>query len=279
MNFFPQPNDPLAAALTWLEKGRRAALATVVTSWGSAPCPPGSRLCVRDDGHFLGSVSGGCIEGDVITRALELMQQEGQGEKKGEAILLHYDVADQKAWEVGLACGGRIAIRLEPLTEETAAALHTAQTPRAHLVVIGATHIAQHLCPLAASLGYPVTLIDPRESFASPDRFPDVPLLCQWPDEALATLQPGSHHAVITLTHDPKLDDPALQMALQAPCFYIAALGSRKTHATRLQRLREAGMTQDQLARIHGPAGLDIGARSPGEIAVSILAQLIKCLP
>ena len=267
------PKDPLAAALNWLDHGHKAALATVVTSWGSAPCPPGSHLCVRDDGHFLGSVSGGCIEGDVITRALELMQGDG------EATTLHYDVADQKAWQVGLACGGRIAVRLQPLTAEAARDLRTSLPTAPHLAVIGATHIAQHLCPLASSLDFQVTLIDPRESFASADRFPDTPVLCQWPDEALQTLQLQRHHAVIALTHDPKLDDPALHAALKSPCFYIAALGSRKTHATRLRRLGEAGVTQDRLERIHGPAGLDIGARSPAEIAVSIIAQLIQCRP
>ncbi len=150
--------------------------------------------------------------------------------------------------------------------------------PPLRLVLVGAVHIAQALAPMAALAGYAVTIVDPRRAFATDSRFPDVALLDDWPDEALETLAPDRRTAVVTLSHDPKLDDPALAVALRSRAFYIAALGSRRTHAKRLERLREAGFTEAELARIHGPAGLDIGAVSPAEIAVSILAQMTAVL-
>ncbi len=146
--------------------------------------------------------------------------------------------------------------------------------PPMRLVIVGAVHIAQALAPMASLAGYEVTIIDPRRAFATDRRFPDVALSTEWPDEALAALQPDRRTAVVTLTHDPKLDDPALEVALRSGAFYIAALGSRRTHAGRLERLRERGFGEDELARIHGPAGLDIGAVTPAEIAVSILAEM-----
>jgi xanthine dehydrogenase accessory factor len=152
------------------------------------------------------------------------------------------------------------------------------QNPPLRLVVIGAVHIAQTLAPMAALAGYGVTIIDPRRSFATDARFPDVTLIGEWPDEAMATMTLDRRTAVVTLTHDPKLDDPALQTALRSDPFYIGALGSRKTHAARLGRLKAAGFTDADCARIHGPVGLDIGALSPAEIAVSILAQITAVL-
>jgi xanthine dehydrogenase accessory factor len=149
-------------------------------------------------------------------------------------------------------------------------------TPPARLILVGAVHIAQALAPMAALAGYAVSVVDPRRSFASDARFPDLDLSTEWPDEAMARLKPDGRTAVVTLTHDPKLDDPALASALASDAFYIGALGSRKTHAARLARLKEAGMTDTQLARIHGPVGLAIGAVSPAEIAVSILAQVTQ---
>lgn len=148
------------------------------------------------------------------------------------------------------------------------------QNPAARMMIVGAVHISQSLAPMAAMAGYDVTVIDPRRSFATADRFPGVKLRHDWPDEAMAELDPDVRSAVVTLTHDPKLDDPALIAALKAPVFYIGALGSKKTHAARLQRLKEAGFGEADFARIHGPAGLDIGAKSPAEIAISVLAQL-----
>jgi len=152
------------------------------------------------------------------------------------------------------------------------------QNPPLRLIVIGAVHIAQTLAPMAALAGYSVTIVDPRRAFATDARFPDVKLIGEWPDEAMAAMKLDRRTAVVTLTHDPKLDDPALQTALKADVFYIGALGSRKTHAARLGRLKAAGFSEADCARIHGPVGLDIGALSPAEIAVSVLAQITAVL-
>lgn len=150
--------------------------------------------------------------------------------------------------------------------------------PPLRLFIVGAVHIGQALAPMAATAGYAVTVIDPRRSFATDERFPGVELNSEWPDDALEMLKPDSRTAVITLTHDPKLDDPALHAALRSEAFYIGCLGSKRTHAKRLERLRDAGFTDADFARIHGPLGLDIGAKSPAEIAVSALAQVIEVL-
>lgn len=149
------------------------------------------------------------------------------------------------------------------------------QNPPARLVVVGAVHIAQALVPMASGLGFAVIVVDPRRSFASPERFPGVSVITDWPDEALDTLRPDTRSAIITLTHDPKLDDPALDRALKSPAFYIGALGSRRTHAARLARLRALGHGEAALGRIHGPVGLDIAAVTAPEIALSILAELV----
>jgi xanthine dehydrogenase accessory factor len=150
--------------------------------------------------------------------------------------------------------------------------------PPLRVIVVGAVHITQTLVPMASVAGYEVIVIDPRASFATEERFPGVQLLDDWPDEAMETLAPDRRTAIITLTHDPKLDDPALHVALRSDAFYIACLGSRRTHAKRLERLREEGFEDATLARIHGPAGLDIGAVSPAEIALSVLAEMTAVL-
>lgn len=146
--------------------------------------------------------------------------------------------------------------------------------PPLRLLVVGAVHIAQALAPLAALTGYAVTVIDPRGSFATESRFPGVSLHDAWPDEALSALTIDNRTAVVTLTHDPKLDDPALLVALRSPAFYVGSLGSKRTHAKRLERLKEQGVTDAELARIHAPVGLDIGAVTPAEIALSVMAQI-----
>ena len=150
--------------------------------------------------------------------------------------------------------------------------------PPLRLIVVGAVHIAQALVPMATMAGYAVTVVDPRRAFATDERFPDVAVSTDWPDEALEALAPDRRTAVVTLTHDPKLDDPALLVAVRSEAFYLGALGSRRTHAGRLERLRGHGVDEAALARIHGPAGLDIGAVSPAEIAVSVLAQATLAL-
>ena len=154
----------------------------------------------------------------------------------------------------------------------------TVQVPPVRAVVIGAVHISQALAPMARGLDLDVTVIDPRTAFATPERFPDVPVLAEWPDEALPRIGLDRYTALVALTHDPKIDDPALTAALRAECFYIGALGSRKTHGRRVERLVQAGFTEADIARIHAPIGLDIGAVSPAEIAVSILAEIVATL-
>jgi xanthine dehydrogenase accessory factor len=178
----------------------------------------------------------------------------------------------------------------DPLRNELAAALRMGKSatievsgkklflnvyaPTARLVVIGAVHISQALAPIAQSLGYDVTVVDPRTAFASPERFPDVPLIAEWPDEALPPLNIDHYTAFVALTHDPKIDDPALLHAFQRDCFYIGALGSRKTHAKRAERLKAQGAKDSDITKIHAPIGLAIGAVSPSEIAVSIMAEI-----
>src|SRR6202049_4486032 len=154
----------------------------------------------------------------------------------------------------------------------------TVHVPPARLVITGAVHISQALAPVARLLGYDVTIVDPRTAFASPERFPDVKVIAQWPDEALPPLRIDRYTAFVALTHDPKFDDPALLHALARDCFYIGALGSKKTHARRIERLREQGLSDADLSRIHAPIGLDIGAVSPAEIAVAIMAQITEKL-
>lgn len=291
----------LATALTWAQAGHGVAVATVISTWGSAPRREGSHLAVRADGLFEGSVSGGCVETDVILAAQDMIAA-----RAGHAVL-EYGVADQVAWTAGLACGGRISILVQRLADDalspalvadvlaaTAAgrlatissdpATGTASAgedgpfvrrypPPRRLFIIGAVHIAQALVPLADSLGVAPTVIDPRGLFAADDRFAGLELDRRWPDEALAgVLNPAS--AVVALTHDPKIDDVALAAALRSTSFYVAALGSRKNHAGRLERLATLGFGADDLARIHGPAGLAIGAVGPAEIALSIAAQM-----
>ena len=150
----------------------------------------------------------------------------------------------------------------------------TVHAPTAKLLIVGAVHISQALAPMARALDYDVTVVDPRTAFASPERFPDVPVIAEWPDVALPPLNVDHYTAFVALTHDPKIDDPALMHALERNCFYIGALGSRKTHGRRLERLKQQGASDAALARIHAPIGLDIGAVSPAEIAVAIIAQI-----
>jgi len=305
-------------ALAWHRDGRGAVLATVVETWGSAPRPVGSQLVVSGDGEMAGSVSGGCVEGAVVVEAMEAVT-------RGTAQMLDFGVSDDEAFAVGLACGGRIRVWLEPvgsaLPETILADLVAARAdrrpvayvvntetgarrldgvepwvdrfrqdrsgmdadgatfvhvhnPPLRMIVVGAVHIAQALLPMARMAGYDVSLIDPRPAFAQDTRFPCVAVVEEWPDEALEALSPDARTAVVTLTHDPKLDDPAILSALGSNVFYLGCLGSNRTHAKRLDRLRAAGAAEDQIARIHAPVGLDIGARGAAEIAVSILAEV-----
>ncbi|MET0250371.1 MAG: XdhC family protein [Sphingobium sp.] len=284
-------------------RGARLALATVVSTWGSAPRPRGSHMLVHEDGRFEGSISGGCVETDVLQRAAEVIAGR-------PAHLQSYGVADGDAWEVGLPCGGEIAVLVQPVSAQGFAPdlfdrieggrqggravtlftdLDTGLTregmgdglfqnrydPPRRLLIIGAVQIAQSLVPLAQAIGVTPIVIDPRGRFLTGERFPGVELDDRWSDEAVAARLPGESTAVVTLSHDVKIDDPALVAALRAPTGYVAALGSRKSHAARLERLSALGFLPDDLARIDGPAGLDIGAIGPAEIALSIAAGMI----
>lgn len=212
---------------------------------------------------------------------------------KRRACLVRFLATDEEVLTVdGRAVGGAVlsdevakaiedALRRDASgTVETAGGPTFLQVfnPPLRLVVVGAVHIAQSLAPMAALAGYAVTVVDPRRAFASDARFPDVALVNDWPDEALEKLGPDRRTAVVTLTHDPKIDDPGLDAALRSEAFYVAALGSRRTHAGRVARLKELGHDDAAIARIHGPAGLDIGAVSPAEIAISVLAQMTAVL-
>ena len=319
-------------ALDWLAEGRRVALATVVQTWGSAPQPVGSQLVIDADGNFLGSVSGGCVEAEVITQAADVIAT-------GKPKAIDFGVEDNMAWAVGLACGGAIRIFVESvegnghpvpggllprlvsdiearrkvalvthlatgehslahtpgdLGQELAPALDDAFrrdksvavsgnsgeifinvfNPTIRLIIVGAVHVAQPLVPMARALGYDVAIVDPRSAFATEERFGDARILREWPDEALPRIGIDGRTALIVLTHDPKIDDPALICALSSDAFYVGALGSRKTHAKRVERLLAAGVAAADIERIHAPIGLNIGAEGTAEIAVSIIAEI-----
>lgn len=323
--------DPsiIPTALDWLGQGRSVALATVIETWGSSPQPVGSKLLVDSDGNFQGSVSGGCVEAQVIEEAAEAIAD-------GKPRTVSFGIEDGTAWQVGLACGGSIRILIEPLdtpadslqeltddfrsrrpaalvTElatgartlvhgaleagpELAEALTDAFrrdksglvqarsgetfidvfNPPLRLVIVGAVHIAQSLLPLAEGLDYDVTIIDPRGAFATAARFGKAKLCREWPDEALPKLGIDGNTALVALSHDPKLDDPALLCALRSDALYVGALGSKKTHAKRVERLVAAGLPAEAVERIHAPIGLDIGAEGPAEIALSIIAEIVE---
>ena len=328
--------DILRTIRTWRSDGHSAALATVVSTWGSAPRPVGGHMAVCDTGSFVGSVSGGCVEAAVVDEARAVM-------KDGALHVVEYGVSDDEAWAVGLACGGKVRISIVPIGEgglgddtlhdlivarEThdpvvlatrldtgahelwrplnGAAAGGALTDAAHaalladratlvegdagdvflrphnrpvrVIIVGAAHVSQSLVPLVTTAGFEAVVVDPRAAFATEQRFPSVRLVRSWPTEALEELGLDHRTAVVTVTHDPKLDDPALLTALRSDVFYIGALGSRRTHASRLERLAEEGADPAAVGRIHAPIGLDIGARTTQEIAVSIIAEIVESL-
>jgi xanthine dehydrogenase accessory factor len=320
----------LEQAETWLSEGRRVAWATVSETWRSSPRPVGSQMVIDDQGRFAGSVSGGCVEGAVIQHAAEVLAS-------GQPQTHSFGVSSERAWSVGLACGGKIEVniaeapralvaslvaaraRREPvawlsdpktgehwLLEESAGAwatsaelersvrfarkkdesaivekdgrrlfLHVLPEPL-RLLVVGAVHLAQELGDLAERCGFELTVIDPRSAFATQDRFPRAALRHDWPDEALEELKPDAQTAVVVLSHDAKIDEPALAAALKSQAFYVGALGSARTQESRRRRLLDQGLSADELARIHGPIGIDIGALSTAEIALSIMAEIVR---
>ena len=296
-------------AQSWLADGHKVAIAIVTQSWGSSPRQAGAIMLIRDDHMISGSVSGGCIEGQVISEATTLFETR-------KPILLSEGVDDETAWSQGLSCGGQIdlvitliddAFIAPSLIEESAAiiakrgeaqlVLNTqtgtarleshdqpllddeiafAMAPRKQLIIIGAGHISQHLAQMAQQTDFTVTVIDPRSLFITQARFPNCRLIDDWPETAFADVPLDDETALAVLTHDPRIDDQALIAGLHAKPFHIAALGSRRTHEKRQNRLLEQGFTKAEIARIKGPAGLAIGAASPAEIALSIMAEIIS---
>jgi xanthine dehydrogenase accessory factor len=300
--------EVLRHSAEWIESGRRVLLVTVVRTWGSSPRPEGAMLAVRDDGHVVGSVSGGCIEDDIIDR----VRRDGLTATQCEAVT--YGVSADEARRFGLPCGGTIQLVIEPLTRESGilallreieaghlvtrrldlgtgfATLHpgratdslafdgrvlsTIHGPRYRMLVIGASQLSKYLAQIAVGLDYQVTVCDPREEYTETWDIPGVTLVRTMPDDTVRAMRLDERCAVVALTHDPKLDDLALMEALKSPAFYVGALGSRANNAKRRERLREVDVTDAEIARLHGPIGLYIGSRTPPEIAISILAEI-----
>ena len=299
----------LRQVLSWQAEGRRVVLGTITRTWGSAPRPIGSLVGVRDDGQITGSVSGGCIEDDLIARV-----REGA---LGAAVpfCIRYGVSGDEAARFGLPCGGTIELVLEPVAPHSRVAelldelargqrvtrrldmasgaatltpaasadelsfdgqtLLSTHGPSWRLVVIGAGQMTQYLAEMGRALDYQVIVCDPREEYAEGFSVPGCTLVRTMPDDTLIELRLDAHTAVVALTHDPKLDDLALMEALRSPAFYVGAIGSRVNQAKRRARLAEHfGLTDAELDRLHGPVGVRNGARTPPEIAVSILAEL-----
>jgi len=294
----------LAAAIDWA--GAPMAIATVVETWKSAPCPVGTHMLVHADGRFVGSVSGGCVEGDVLERAHMILAG-------APPVLRRYGIADDAAWDVGLPCGGDIQVLVQPvsadgfpahlfadiikarsagaalsvvtdlessrsalLDDDAGAGFVNIYHPPRRLLIVGAVEIASALAAIAVSQGVDVTLCDPRGRFLTAERFPGIRLDDRWPDDAVKAFAPDSRSAIVTLSHDPKIDDPALAAALASPAAYVAALGSVRSHQARLARLSAAGVSAEQCARIEGPAGVAINAISAPEIALSIAGGMIR---
>ncbi len=300
--------EVLKRCAEWLAAGRRVLLVTVVRTWGSSPRPPGAMLAVRDDGVVEGSVSGGCIEDDIVGR----VRHDGMTATRCEAVT--YGVSADEARRFGLPCGGTIQLVLEPLSRASgipallsaieagtlvarrldlatgAAALSpagaadglgfdgrtltTIHGPRYRMLVIGASQLSKYLAQMALGLDYQVTVCDPRAEYEGTWDVAGVPLVTTMPDDTVTAMRIDERCAVIALTHDPKLDDMALMEALKSPAFYVGALGSRANNAKRRVRLRDLDLTDAEIARLHGPIGLYIGSRTPPEIAVSILAEI-----
>jgi xanthine dehydrogenase accessory factor len=301
----------------WHGRGEKVALATVVSARRSAPRPLGSKLAVSESGELAGSVSGGCVEGDVFGQAREVLAGS-------EPRLLEYGISDELAFSVGLPCGGDIEVfvaeedpqlsaRLLEAIERGERATHVVAIrgervgqqallveggegvgdptladlaedelfvqsygPPPRLVVVGAVDTAEALCATAKLIGWRTVVVDARAKFATPERLPSADeIVLEWPEEAFAQLGLDRDDAVVVLTHDEKFDQPALKGAFESEAFYIGALGSRRTQAKRVEKLREAGVPESAFERIAGPCGLDIGAESPAETALSILAEIM----
>jgi xanthine dehydrogenase accessory factor len=299
----------LKTALSWLREGKRIAIATVVQTWGSSPRPVGSWLAIRDDGQVVGSVSGGCVEDDLIRR----VQTEILVRSLPEMVV--YGVSREEAARFGLPCGGTLRLLVEPRPEQailesilvaiedhqlilrevdlqtgksvlrpgiktdgfslSASAMQTSYGPRWRMFVIGAGQLSLYVANFAVASDFDVIVIDPREEYAEGLDLKGVQFIKGMPDDVMQELGIDSHTAIVALTHDPKIDDLALIDALQSEAFYVGALGSLTNTLKRKERLREFNVTSEQLERLHGPVGLAIGALTPPEIAVSVMAEII----
>jgi xanthine dehydrogenase accessory factor len=298
----------LQQAYDWQQSGRRVWLVTVVETWGSAPRPPGALLALRDDGLVVGSVSGGCVEDDLIERVRT-------GERVAKPSEIRYGVSKEEAARFGLPCGGTLRLVQEPLLssawigelmartarhelvarrldldtgEVTLESAHRGESftfdgkvmraifgPRWRLLMIGAGQLSRALAQMAMTLDFEVICCDPREEYHLTWDVPGTAFTKEMPDDLVLRLQLDAHTAVVALTHDPKLDDMVLLEALKSPAFYIGALGSRANTARRRERLALFDLTPEQIDRLHGPIGLDLGARTPAEIAVSVAAEIV----
>ncbi|MGP8432388.1 XdhC family protein [Paraburkholderia fungorum] len=301
--------DVIRTTVQWLHEGHDVLLATVVSTWGSSPRPEGAMLALRGDGRLVGSVSGGCIEDDLIARFRSQIAQL----QRPEAVT--YGVTAEEARQFGLPCGGTIRLILEPLRAQSSgieellialdsgklmsrtlhmatgiariapakqddalsydgAIFRTVLGPRYRMLVIGAGDLSRYLCTIALGLDYQITVCDPRTDYTTDWSLPGVRVVHSMPDDTVIGMNLDERSAVIALTHDPKLDDLALMEALKTPAFYVGALGSRRNNAARRERLKLFAVSGEQVARLRGPAGLYIGSKTPPEIAVSILAEV-----
>ncbi len=298
----------LAQAREWFNEGRKVWLVTVLETWGSAPRPPGALLCLRDDGLVAGSVSGGCVEDDLIDRLRH-------GERVAKASLIAYGVTKEEAARFGLPCGGNLRLVQEPLqgvawideilartarhelvarrmslvsgeVTVTAASRDDAFAfdglrlvalfgPRWRLLIVGAGQLSRAVAQMALTLDFDVICCDPRDEYNLSWDVPGTTFSKAMPDDLVIELQLDPHSAVVAVTHDPKLDDLVLLEALKSPAFYIGALGSRSNTAKRRERLAMFDLSPAEIDRLHGPIGLDIGAKTPAEIAVSIVAEIV----
>nr|MDP2190562.1 XdhC family protein [Rhodoferax sp.] len=309
----------LSDALAWHSAGHAVTLVTVVQTWGSAPRPPGALLAVRDDGVVSGSVSGGCVEDDLIARTKAALETSGRTPNNTKPALVAYGVSQEEASRFGLPCGGTLRLVQEPLLDtawvaqllaRTAAHQLVARTltlatgavllasavrgqtmqfdgstlttvfgPKWRLLLIGAGQLSQAVAQMALMLDFEVLVCDPREEYAATliAGMTGIRRIEGMPDDVVRELVPDAHTAIVALTHDPKLDDMALLEALQSSAFYVGALGSRRNQDARKQRLAEHfNLSPDELARLHGPVGLALGAKTPAEIAVAIMAEIVQ---
>ena len=301
----------LTQARDWRAEGHAVWLVTVIETWGSAPRPPGALLALRDDGRVTGSVSGGCVEDDLIER----VRADRNAPGPDRPTLVSYGVTKEEASRFGLPCGGNLRLVQEPLgdtrwidevlertarhelvarcldLESGAVSVEPAARgepfsfdgqrlralfgPRWRMIVIGAGPLSRLLAEMALALDFEVVCCDPRDEYRLGWQAPGVRFSTAMPDDLVVELQPDAHTAVVALTHDPKLDDMALLEALKSAAFYVGALGSRANTARRKERLALFDLSAAEIARLHGPIGLDLGSRTPAEIAVSILAEVI----